>query len=289
MTGPFTPAIEEMRSSGQKVFGPLSWKNDYLPKYLPDRSPKERERLSTTARYLSIQSLSDLNPDLRNNNTMIFRLGKGTFALLEVSVIEDFFLIDKDLDCKKEDFKPKVDTSELEHFFLMGYGSDSETNFVNLSIASGLLQKSLNLDTTDPRISPATGKSTYTFDFYPHHDFKEINFQHYEGQVEVDALYRGVRDGRKTIFVIEAKKGAPTQNSSLAKYKLAYPYLALTKTFPNDYDIIPVYFRAWAEKEKDEIHFLISECTFDRTDNDQLYVSKLSSRSTQHLVMTSPR
>ena len=98
-----------------------------------------------------------------------------------------------------------------------------------------------------------------------------------------------MRDGRKTIFVIEAKKGAPTKNSSLAKYKLAYPYFALTKIIPDDYDIVPVYFRAWIEKERDEIHFLISECTFDRTDNDQLYVSKLLPSSIQHLVMTSTR
>ena len=98
-------------------------------------------------------------------------------------------------------------------------------------------------------------------------------------RVEIDALFAAPRDGRETLFLVEAKVGPPT--GDLAKHKLVYPYAALRSELPATMDIVPVYLKAWAEG--DDRHFLIVECELDGGDTP--VVNGLRAMHSQHLVL----
>ena len=245
-------------------FEPVLWK-DYLGQYLAEEANQYR----TTARYVSVQTLADLDPVLKRSNTMVIRTGRGKFGLVQSSSINDFFLLDEKLNANRDAFHP---TCDLLPFRLLGV--NIEKNAVNLAIASGLLSEALELDSEAPRIAPAAGSSVYQFNIRPHRDLPDLNWPH-NGQVEIDALLMAKRKEQWVLFVIEAKSGATGIGESLAKYKLVYSALAVSehpevKNFPGKIDIVPVYLRVW--QDGDQLLFRTVECNFD---GDRMFVSDL--------------
>jgi len=119
------------------------------------------------------------------------------------------------------------------------------------------MQYAIGLDDSGDFCVPATGQSTFSFNFKPRSDLPDV-WHHENGQVEIDALFVGRRSGREQLFLVEAKTGRP--NGSLAKHKLCYPLFALRSFVPDYIEIVPLYLKSWSEN--DGRHFLVTECAF---------------------------
>ena len=254
---PFTPAVEEMQRQGLQTTEPRNFLQ-----YLDDNGiPRAQVK---TWDCLSIDHVARLRPSLRDNRTMVFRLGSpdgstGTsFGLARtMDGFQDYFLDDSVIfgNLPREEFTPSLAQEELVGFRL--FPALTETSLVNLGIASGLVGAALGLsEDTVPR-APATGRSTFSFQVRPHQQFDAI-WTHANGQVEIDALFVGRRGGRLTVFVMEAKAGPPAD--TLAKHKLVYPVLATAPGVPAEADIVPVYLRA--HQTEDAIIYYLAECSY---------------------------
>ncbi|WP_244510225.1 DUF6997 domain-containing protein [Natronobacterium texcoconense] len=209
-----------------------------------------------------MNSLDDLTPDLRDAGVMVLRTGsapEGTgtaFLLVDgPNGVSDFFLQDDEIfEGQATETVPRfVEQEQLLSFTVLP--TLSETSLVNLGLASGVLSHALELDTTGALAPPATGRSTFTFDFYPHSGL-ESPVTHRSGQVEIDTLFAERRDGERILFVIEAKTG---QRASLAKHKLVYPILAIADGIPSEISIVPVYLRC--RQSAGTITFDVAECS----------------------------
>lgn len=250
----FKSALDEMESRGGSIYGPTSFQ-DYVKRH--DIDVRGR-----TPRFISIDSLDELPPELRDANVMVLRMGSartgtGTqFLLMEAPHrVEEFFLVDDDAFRGNElqEYQSPVENEKLLSFHLLP--TLSETSLVNLALASGVLSDELELDTTGALMPPATGRSTFSFDVRPHSAVAET-FDHRTGQVEIDTLFAERRGGEMTLFVIEAKTG--TDRGTLAKHKLVYPALALADEVPPEIDIVPLYMRC--TQNEDQMTFKIVEC-----------------------------
>lgn len=254
----FQSKIDEMENSKLQYSKPQCFA-EYLKKNnLPPKN---------TASSISVQSLSKLDPTLRKNGYMVFRLGsrpnvKGTFfGLAKLERIEDwseYFLLDDLIfkDVKSEVFVPDVSVRQLFAFNLLS--SLTENSLINLAISSGLMASALSTETSESLAAPASAQGHFSFDFKPNPNAPNI-WKHNQGQVEIDALFVGRRQGKEVLFVIEAKTSR--KFDSLAKYKLVYPILALSeKVREYNIDIIPVYLRAIKQDDRREINFYIAEC-----------------------------
>jgi len=283
MESPFVPALEEMQRTGDKIFKPQKFQK-YLKQHF------DADQLLTwkrTARFLSIQSFGDLDAALRDAGIMVLRLGRGTFGLVKVPNLKDFFLFDSDFQPNLESFIPTASEVDLFPFKLLG--SHIESNAVNLAIASGLMHEVLHLDAISPKIGPTTGAGTYSFSVRPHQAFPDLEWSHERGQVEVDALLFAYRQGRPTLFVIEAKKGNP--EGSLPKHKLVYPVLSVSshpalQKLEESIEIVPIYMRSW--EEKGEIFYRIAECNSQDSRTTHSYISDLTVAQTRLLSMPVP-
>lgn len=276
----FAPALEDLENASLGWLGPQSFQ-DYLAQH--------NLGSAKTATKISVQDLGSLDNDLRQANVMVFRLGCGIdrnstqFALVKArQSIEEFFLRDDLATGEAQTFVPDVSVAELFPFELLG--TLTETGAVNLAIAAGLLGHSLGCDEPFPRVAPATGASTYDFIVKPDARFSELEWHHRRGQVEIDTVFLGRREGRRILFVVEAKHGAPSERSSLAKTKLAYACSAIaTKRVPLDIPIVPVYLRAWESEGRRRIRFSVKEC--GPWDRERAYVSGLETVSTKLFEM----
>ncbi len=255
MDAVFRPALDELAATDQSVFGPTSFR-DYVAAHDIDASPR-------TPRYISVDALEDLEPELRDADVMVLRMGaapNGTgtaFLLVDASdSVSDFFFQDGQIfnDSSTEEFPSLVERERRLSFTVLP--TLSETSLVNLGLASGVLSHALELDTTGALAPPATGRSTFTFDVRPHSALESIG-THRNGQVEIDTLFAERRDGETTLFVIEAKTGP---RASLAKHKLVYPVLAIAESIPPDITIVPVYLRC--RQTGETITFDVAECSF---------------------------
>lgn len=252
----FEPAIEEMAQRGNSFYGPESFR-DYVSRHNLDSSGR-------TPRYISVDSLRDLSPELRESDVMVFRMGSASsgtgtqFLLVEASDdVAEFFLLDDEIFSGRDilDYQPPVEDEKLLSFHLLP--TLSETSLVNLALASGVLSDALELDETGSLMPPATGRSTFTFDVRPNSAIDD-SFEHRTGQVEIDTLFAEKRNGETVLFLIEAKTGR--QHSTLAKHKLVYPTLALADSVPSEIDIVPLYMRCI--QEDGQLYFKILECEF---------------------------
>ncbi len=274
----FEDALAAMERSGQPLFGPTSFR-DYV-------SQHDIETSSRTPRYISVDSLSDLAPELREHDVMVLRVGTadgtGTAFLCVDSPdgVEEFFLRDDEIytGISVEKFSSPLGRERLLGFQLLP--SLSETSLVNLGLASGVLSAALRLDTSGALPPPATGNSTFTFPVRPHSEI-ETTVSHRRGQVEIDTLLAERRDGELALFVIEAKTGS---RGSLAKHKLMYPVLALADAVPSDINIIPVYLRC--RRTGDTITFDVAECEIPDPRTTLPAVTDLAVRSAQVLETT---
>lgn len=255
MDAVFKPALDELAAADRQVFGPMSFR-DYV-------STHDFDTTVRTPRYISVNSLEELAPELRDAGVMVLRTGSapdgtGTaFLLVDApNGVDDFFLDDTE----NFDGRPTETVSSLvEQDQLLGFTvlpTLSETSLVNLGLASGALSQALELDTAGALAPPATGQSTFTFDLRPHSDL-DATVTHRTGQVEIDTLFAERRDGETTLFVIEAKTGP---RASLAKHKLVYPILAIAPNIPPEITITPVYLRC--RQTGDFITFDVAECSF---------------------------
>lgn len=266
----FELAIKKMEEAGLLISQPES----FLAYAKSQGVDKPR-----TAEFISVQTLKSLNPLLREKGYMVLRLGSPSgerhtnFALAKMSKPEDFFLIDEQIfgDAQMNVFLPSASVRSLFAFQLLP--ELTETSLVNLALASGLLTKALGLEVDQVQMIPATGQSTFNFDFRPL-AAQDVVLSHQKGQVEIDAVFVGQRDGKECLFVLEAKSGKKGFDS-LAKYKLLYPVLALKQKVPDYMDIVPVYMRT--VRANGAIEFSIAECTYhDGIALDEMQVKSVS-------------
>lgn len=249
----FAAALLTMAEEGSQTYGPIAFQS-----YLRDHglSPKR------TWSAISVDRLDALSPELKQAQTMVFRLGSDgrdhhtRFALARVhNGWSDFFLIDADIfrNTQPEIFLPSVAARDLYVFDLLP--RLTESSLVNLAIASGLLSCALRLDEQSLSI-PATGQSTFSFDFRAL-DHLDTTWSHSNGQVEVDSLFLGRRNGKETLFLVEAKSSGSL--SSLAKHKLVYPLLGVRGGIPEYMPVVPVYLRA--VRDGCDMQFYVAECS----------------------------
>ena len=271
----FSKAVAKMEEDGSAFYGPESFKS-YLQRH---------ELKANTPDFVSVDSIDRLCPSLRKNNTMVFRLGKhegrGTsFGLAKAPTgnLTDYFLNDEQClsGTNAQLFLPAVSMRDLFPFQLLP--KLTETSLVNLAVGSGLLHRALGLENSGRGVVPATGQSTFTFQFRPRPDLSDP-WVHQKGQVEVDAIFTASRDGKEALFLVEAKKGDPS--GDLAKHKLVYPAAALRASIPDYMPIVPVYLKSWADSG--DRHFLVAEC--DLATAPVPVVSDLSTRSASHWVL----
>tara|TARA_Y100001958_G_C21214367_1_gene539857 strand:+ start:85 stop:957 length:873 start_codon:yes stop_codon:yes gene_type:complete len=279
---PFVPALRNLELSKEKIYGPKGFR-DYLKEEFGETHPNQ---WLVTAQYLSIQSLSHLDKALRDENVMIFRLGKGTFALIQTENVEQFFILDRDLAFTEEEFTPECDLSDLFPFKFMG---SAEANAINLAIASGLLKEALGLSHDSPRLAPTSGNTSYTFGIKPSRNQPNVEWIHRSGQVEIDALLFAKRNDKWTLFCIEGKRG--NQFGSLAKHKLFYPLLAVYNNedfqpYRSEIEIVTVYLRCWSDE--DHLKFRITECDLGGYELEDAYVSDLTPKSTRSFKFKFP-
>jgi hypothetical protein len=240
----FEPALAQMRTAGLSVFGPTGFRDYLLEHGLSG---------SRTADHISVSHFDGLPAALKASNTMVLRLGAGAsgrtnFALVRVADIRDFFLgIDPEM--------PRTFLSDARMRDLIGYTLlvPSETTLVNLAFTSGLVAHALRLDDGEALPAPARGVLRATFAFRAHSTLDCI-LEHVHGQVEIDALFVGRRNGLDHLFVLEAKQSG----AALANHKLLYPIMALAAGVPPDMPIVPVYLRA--ERQPGGYLFTIAEC-----------------------------
>jgi hypothetical protein len=272
----FAPALEYMQEQGSSTYGPCSWR-DYLNHYGLEVSGR-------TPQYLSVDDISSLNHELRVSDTMVLRLGsrKGKlgadFGLIQYANESDYFIHDKQL---INGVVPEVYISSAslrKLFAFQMFPKLTETSLVNLAIASGLLKNALGISDSQELLVPATGRSTYTFEFSPDKR-SEICWTHNNGQVEIDAVFIGTKNGNETVYVVEAKVGKPT--GSLAKHKLVYGVAALSDTVPVYMDVVPVYLKTW--HENDGQHYMMSECS--RLSSKPFVLPELSVKRVAHYVL----
>ncbi|WP_286888028.1 hypothetical protein [Pseudoalteromonas sp. ESRF-bin5] len=258
----FHNLLQEMKANEQKVSTPQSFQ-----KYLSTNKLK-----ANTAASISIDSIKKLPKILRVHNTMVLRLGSRLgdnqtyFSLVKSHDVNNFFFNDQALfgQLQPELFLPNVSIRSLFAFQLLP--KVTETSVVNLAIASGLMAEALNLKDDKTIVVPATGQSTFTFNFKPLSN-EDVVLEHINGQVEIDAVFVAKRDGKEHLFVIEAKHS--NKFDSLAKHKLLYPSLSLLQKLPSSMPIVPVYLRSI--KTEKGIDFYIAECPCIVNQQDELY------------------
>lgn len=238
-----------MKMDGLNIIGPMSFQDYLSENHLP---------AINTASSISIDSYEKLNPLLKNENLMIFRLGqsdigKGTqFVLRKVRDFSDYFILDEMFTKEHSGHEHIVnDKSILIPYRILS--NLTESSYVNLAINSGLLSSALGISNIS---SAATSQSAFTFRLKLHSE-DEKEFLHSKGQVEIDSLFIAEKNGKKYIFVLEAK--SDNIHKSLAKHKLVYPVLAIAHQLPSDIEIIPVYMKVI--REKNHLHFYVVECS----------------------------
>jgi hypothetical protein len=254
----FQPAIEELTQKDTGIFGPISFK-EYAKAHHFDGLK--------TAELISVDFYERLKKSLKENDAMIFRLGKSSdgkttnFVIVKIKEhLKDFFLFDDDIffDKNPSTFLPITSIRKFFQFLILP--ELSESSFVNLGLASGLIGNALSLDDPETIIIPATCRSSFTFKFKPH-TLEPIELIHENGQVEIDSIFIEKRNGKDTLFLIEAKSSFNREQfNSLAKHKLVYPLLALSPKIPKDMPIVPIYIKV--KKIEDGVTFDIAECEF---------------------------
>lgn len=249
----FEPALKYLPSGEWSVFGPTSFRRYLLENGFDNR------RIDTAA-YISIDSLDDLPPELREAGAMVLRLGRATdgpgtqFAVIGTpGRVEDFFLVDEEIYTQKdpEIYHPQSDPRDLLPYYLLP--RLTERCMVNLAFASGLMGYALGLDKPWPTAAPAMGAGTFSFEVVPYPGAQTL--QHSTGQVEIDALFVGRRSGKETVFIVESKMGPA---GSLAKHKLVYAAKAVAPRLGTT-PLAPIYLRC--EHRGPTVQYDVVECS----------------------------
>jgi len=222
-----------------------------------------------------------LQHTIKEEGVMVFRLGKSNdnktthFALVKINnKLDDFFLFDNLLfeNLKMNTFTPTFDKRKYLPYLILP--DLTEISFVHLGLFSGLFAEALNLDNKKSLIIPATTHSTFTFTFNPHSSINN-EFIHNNGQIEIDAIFLERRQGKMTLFLLEAKNGFNEKSpQTLSKHKIVYPILAIAPQVPGDIEIIPVYVKV--NKIKNGLIFNIAELSFPDPRKGKVSIDQLS-------------
>ena len=259
------PALDEMDRADASIYGPESFR-DYLSRHGFD--PRDYR----TAAEISVNSKRDLGATLRDNRTMVLRAGsapEGTgtqFALVRTeNGVDDFFIDERQFGhavTEELDLTPgSSDHGELSQQardMLLAYEmlpSYSESSYLHLAMAIGILSRALELDVESIGTAPVTFSTSFDFRFQAHADIDQT-ISHNRGQVEVDCCFVSRQDGQRLVVVLEAKKG---RSRALAKHKLYYPLMGLRSSTPEAIEeLVPVYLRA--DSQSGAIEYDIYEC-----------------------------
>jgi len=251
----FQKLIDKMNAEGLSVTAPCCFQ-DYLKEVGINKH--------RTAQYISIDTFTQLDKKLRDNEIMVFRLGqqqnnKTYFALAKViNDWSDYFLTNDNISKSIIEGDYSIDLSKDFEYEIKAFKALpkwTESSCVNAIIRLGLLNDFLELDNLDFKPTPATAQSTATFDFRAN---KYVGkFQHVKGQIEIDQLFFAERKGKPFYFLIEAKHGQ-NWNKELAKHKLFYPAIAISKE-TSGHPIVPIYLNTYIED--DIVHAQITECS----------------------------
>lgn len=278
--GIFKPALDEMNKAGLWYRNPEPF-SSYLKKYnLPQKD---------TASSISVDSLCRLDSELRQAGVMVFRMGvapgqkhtRFALAKAEQPDMSDYFLVDQTLFANTQ---PELFISSASQQALFGFSllpQFTETSLVNLALFSGLLGHALRLDNSTSQSAPATGQSTFTFNFRPRSNESEPVWQHINGQIEIDAVFSGYRQGKPVAIIVESK--ASDKMDSLAKHKLLYPYLSLRSSLPRYMQVLLVYMRAI--RSKNGYDFYIAECSIHESQDIVPSITDLTPTTISHLVL----
>lgn len=230
-------AVEQLRQEDLRSYGPESFIG-YCDRYDLVRH--------STANFISIDYFEKLHKQLKDEKLMVLRLGSfdkkaGTnFMLVRYDRPEDYFFFDKDLfDVPPIDFEPDPAVKSALSIINV-FSNYSEMMLISYLLSSGALPEVLGLDKSQVYYTPLTGRSNYTFNFYPYEGADLVT--HQSGQVEIDAVFTGHKNGRPVIVVAEAKVENPSYRS-LAKHKLFYAYKSIQSVLHDSFEIIPVYLK----------------------------------------------
>ena len=211
-----------------------------------------------TPQNLSIdhyQNFVNTHPSLVENSMYLFRLGSGTFSLVESKdILDEYFIQDSIFPEKGGRYVSSASQQDLFSFSIMP--KLTENTLLSLGLATGVIQAGLGMDSEEPIPTPSEANGTYKFPVT--NPYAEEDFAHH-GQVEIDTVVFGKMGGNYTLFVIEGKEGKPS--TTLAKHKLAYPVMALASEgkIPEYIEIVPVYVRAWYDKNNASIHYCVAK------------------------------
>lgn len=230
-------AIETMKNDGQLSYGPKSF---------IEYCKENGLRNSGTANYISIDYFEKLHKELRDEKLMVFRLGSenkkaGTdFMLISYENPEEFFFFDELLFTGQATmyFPDPVVKNALS--IMKIFSNYSEMMLVSYLLSSGVLSDVLGFDKTQVYYTPLTGRNNYSFDFYAND--KSGLLIHRNGQVEIDAVFSGFRNGKPVVVVAEAKVENGTYKT-LAKHKLFYAYKSIQSVLEDEFEIIPIYLK----------------------------------------------
>lgn len=269
----FSSALDSM--DGEREY----WRN---PEPFQEYVSRNGISVKGTARYISVQSFSDLAPELRENKVMVFRLGSTpglkhtNFALARVVVgWDDYFMFDEELFGNSGIEKMSTDWRSDAIFPFSAVPKLTETSHVNLALAGGVFEKALNLDASSVLV-PATGRGRYSFRVRPNARLN-ASWSHKAGQVEIDSLFVARRLDKKILFVVEAKSG--DYPGSLPKHKLVYPVLSVAERVPEEFDIVPVYIRI---QESDTFfRFNVAECSFPDPRKGVAHINELKPKASR--------
>lgn len=267
MSDIFTEALSDMNDPEGR------WRN---PESFQGYASRVGIEARGTARHISIQSINELAPELRDNSIMVFRLGSPSgvrhtyFALAKaVSGWNDYFLFDEELFESAEQEKVSVNWEANDLIPFTVISKLTETSHVNLALVSGVFESALGLALGGVSI-PATGRSSNTFEVCPN-DQLSVSWMHESGQVEVDSIFVAKRNGKKILCVVEAKSGGFPGN--LPKHKLVYPILTVAPHLSKEIEIVPIYVRV--QEQNSSLAYYVTECSFPDPRVNRTHINEL--------------
>lgn len=267
MSDIFTEALRNMSDPEER------WRN---PESFQGYASRVGIEAKSTARHISIQSINELAPELRDKSTMVFRLGSPsgsrhtTFALAKaVSGWDDYFLFDKELFEAVDEEKVSVNWKENDLIPFTVISKLTETSHVNLALVSGVFENALGLTLSGVSI-PATGRSTHTFEVCPNNQLA-VSWTHESGQVEIDSIFVAKRNNKKVLCVVESKSGGFP--GSLAKHKLVYPILTIAPYLSKEIEIAPIYLRV--QEQSGSLTYYVTECSFPDPRATRAHINEL--------------
>lgn len=230
-------AIQMMNNDISSSYGPKSFL-----KYCNENDFQN----SGTANNISIDYYEKLHKQLRDECIMVLRMGSfekiaGTnFLLVRYEQKEDFFFFDdKIFTCQETMYETNPNVKNAISIMNI-FNNYSEMMLVSYLLSCGVMSEVLGLDKSQIYYTPLTGRNNYTFEFYPNKNCDAI--LHINGQVEIDAVFTGYRNGVPIVVVVEAKV-ENGRYGSLAKHKLFYAYKSIQSILKDEYEIIPIYIK----------------------------------------------